>query len=239
MIKYTFLILSSLCLFNTAVYANPTPTPEPQSNHKEQTGLGIGAIIGGLIGGPPGAILGAAGGAWFGNREKNEDIKLSELEKNLIEKQGELASLEDEFEQMHELFNSQLQKVKVEKHLGALEKLSQGVSLTIYFRTNSNSIDAEIISRIEKLGNFLKDFPEIQVQLSAHADQRGNEHYNQLLSTQRAKAIRQELIKAGLNTSRIYSHAYGESEALASIGDADGYVFDRRVSIELTLSTEI
>jgi outer membrane protein OmpA-like peptidoglycan-associated protein len=239
MLKYTLLVLSSLCLFNVAVHANPLTTRNTTANHKEEAGLGLGAIIGGLIAGPPGAIIGAAGGAWFGNKEKREDIKLTLLEQDLIEKQGELAYLQSEFKTLQSSFGEQLHKVKVEKQLSALEELSRGVSLTVYFRTNSAEIDAEIIPRIEKLASFIKGFPQIQLQLEAHADRRGHSSYNKQLSKQRAQVISQELIGAGVDAKRIHAHAYGESQALTALGDKEGYVFDRRVNIHLTLDTEI
>jgi len=209
------------------------------ANHQEEAGLGIGAIIGGLVAGPPGAIIGAAGGAWLGNREKQEDSKLSELEQGLIDKQSELAYLQKKLQQLQNSFGEQLHKVKVEKRLGVLEDLSRGVSLTIYFRTNSAEVDAEIMPRIKKLAHFIKEFPEIQLQLEAHADRRGHSSYNKMLSKQRAMVISQELIRAGVDAARIHTHAYGESEARSAIGDVEGYVFDRRVNIHLTLNTEI
>ena len=239
MIKYTLLILSSLCIFNIAVHANPLTSRNNAANHKEEAGLGIGAIIGGLIAGPPGAIIGAAGGAWFGNKEKQEDIKLSKLEQRITEKQGELVALESEFQQLQGAFGQQLQKVKMEKRVGALEQLSEGVSLTVYFRTNSAEMAVENIPRITKLAKFINNFPEIEIQLEAHADRRGDREYNKKLSEQRAQTISRELIAAGLDSTRIHSHAYGESEALSVLGDEEGYVFDRRVNIRLTLDTEI
>ena len=39
-------------------------------------------------------------------------------------------------------------------------------------------------------------------------------------------------------SARIHAHAYGESEALSALGDDEGYVFDRRVNIHVTLHTE-
>jgi len=239
MTKITLLILGSLCLFNIAVHANPLTSRHTAASHKEETGLGMGAIIGGLIAGPPGAIIGAAGGAWFGHREKQKDIKLTSLEQGISKKEGELAYLQTELQTLQNSFGEQIHKVKVEKRLSALEDLSQGVSLTVYFRTNSAEIDAEILPRIEKLANFIKEFPEIQLQLEAHADRRGRSDYNKALSRQRAQIISQELIKAGVNPTRIHAHAYGESEALTALGDVEGYVFDRRVNIHLTLDTEI
>lgn len=239
MIKYALLLLGSLCLFNIAVHANPLTAGNTAANHKQETGLGIGAIIGGLIGGPPGAIIGAAGGAWIGNKEKQKDSKLTMLKQDLIEKKGELAYLQREFQDLQSTSAEQLHKVKMEKRLGTLQDVSRAVSLTVYFRTNSAEIDAAIIPRLEKLAGFLKQFPEIQLQLAAHADRRGHSSYNKQLSQQRAKAISRELVRAGLDSARIHAHAYGESEALAALGDDEGYVFDRRVNIHLTLNTEI
>lgn len=239
MIKIALITLSSLCLFNIAVYANPLTARNTAADHKEEAGLGVGAIIGALIAGPPGAIIGAAGGAWFGNKQEQKDSKLTLLEQRLLEKQAELAYLQNDFNDLQSTLGQKLQKVKIEKRLGALEDLSRGVSLTVYFRTNSAEVDAEIVPRITKLANFVKEFPEIQLQIDAHADRRGHSNYNKQLSKQRAQVITQELIRAGLDSTRIHTHAYGESEALSAIGDEEGYVFDRRVNINLTLNTEI
>lgn len=239
MIKYTILVLSSLCIFNIAVYAGPTNTGNDKPGHKEETGLGIGALIGGLIAGPPGAIIGAAGGAWYGNREKHADNKITRLQRDLRNKQAELVALEQEFNQLQGIFGEQLQKVNFEPGHNALEALSQGVSLSVYFRTDSSDIDPENIPRISKLGNFIRTYPEIQVHLAAHADRRGTDTYNRKLSEKRAMRIRDYLLQSGLDRDRIHPYAYGEKEAMSAIGDTEGYVFDRRVDIQLSLETQI
>jgi sortase system peptidoglycan-associated protein len=238
MIKATLLLFSSLCLFNIAVHASPLTERNTRADHKEEAGLGMGAIIGALIAGPPGAIIGAAGGAWLGNKQSMKDSKLGLLEQRLAERNSELVYLQKEFSTLQNGFNQQVHQVRLEKRLGALEELSRGVSLTVYFRTNSAEVDAEIIPRIEKLARFIKDFPEIQIQLEAHADRRGHYDYNKQLSIKRADIVTRQLIRAGLDPARIHAHAYGESEALSAIGDEEGYVFDRRVNIHLTLNTE-
>jgi len=236
MIKLIVLTLSILCLFNIAVHANPLTFRNTAADHKEETGLGMGVIIGGLIAGPPGAIIGAAGGAWLGNNQKRKDNEFVLLEKKLMKKKSELAYLRNEFS---DLQNSQaLKKVSREKRFSSLQELSRGVSLTVYFRTNSTKVDAEIIPRISRLADFLKEFPEIQLQLEAHADRRGDTDYNKSLSKQRAQVVSQELVRAGLDSSRIHAHSFGESKAISAIGDEEGYIFDRRVNIHLTLDTE-
>lgn len=237
MIKYLIIGLSFLCLFNIAAYANPET--EQTTKHKEGIGLGLGAIIGGLIGGPPGAIIGAAGGAWFGDKQDKKDSELTALENRLIEKQTELAYLQGEFADMEFTHGMEIQKVKLDNRISALDELSQGVSLTVYFRTNSFKIDSKILPRIERLADYLQAFPEIQLHLEAHADQRGTSEDNQQLSQQRANSVKQALVQAGIQSKRIRNHAHGESKATSSDGDHEGYVFDRRVNINLTLDTEV
>jgi outer membrane protein OmpA-like peptidoglycan-associated protein len=238
MIKLIVLTLSILCLFNIAVHANPLTDRNTAADHKEEAGLGMGAIIGGLIAGPPGAIIGAAGGAWFGNKQEKKDSKLALLEKKLLKKQTQLAYLENEFSELRSSHSKTLQKVSIEKRFPSLQDLSRAVSLTVYFRSNSAKVNAEIIPRINRLATFLKEFPEVQLQIEAHADRRGHSTYNKELSKQRAQVISHELISAGLDSSRIHAHSFGESRAISAIGDEEGYVFDRRVDIHLTLDTE-
>lgn len=239
MLKYALIIFSSLCLFNIAVYANPLAQRNTEANQKQETGLGLGAIIGGLIAGPPGAIIGAAGGAWFGEKEKQEDQKLARVETELLQRTTELAYLENEFDQLRYAHGEELKKVKLDQSDNNLKKLSEGVSLNVYFRTGSAELNPGMRPAIQRLGVYLKNFPEIQLQLEAHADRRGNEDYNRNLSQQRAQAIARELINMGLDGSRIHTHAYGESKNQSTPGDLEEYVFDRRVTIALTLNTEI
>jgi hypothetical protein len=52
----------ALCLFNIVAHADPVSHESETFKHKEELGIGIGAIIGGLIAGPPGAIIGMASG---------------------------------------------------------------------------------------------------------------------------------------------------------------------------------
>lgn len=237
MIKYIFISLSFLCLLNITVHADPVSTS--QSKHKDEIGFGIGALIGGLIAGPPGAVIGAAGGAWYANKGDKKDVRISGLEKRLSEEQTESASLQKQLSKLQSQDIQTLQKVKLDSRSSALEALSRGVSLTVYFRTNSADIDTEIIARLERLADYLQHFPKIQLYLEAHADRRGNTLYNKQLSQQRAHTVERILIGAGLNRHRIHPYAHGESQALAAEGDQEGYVFDRRVSIQLTLNSEV
>lgn len=236
MIRYPVYGIVFLCMISLAAHSEPATIKT--APHKTEIGLGVGAVIGGLIAGPPGAVIGAAGGAWYGDRQKKKDEKLALLEKRIQEKQAELTGLQDEFANLEARRGMELQKVKADRQITALDKLSHGVTLTVFFRTDSFSIDPDNTARIEHLAQFLRDIPEIQINLEAHADRRGTEQYNLQLSRQRAEAVKEALISGGLQEKRIHSHAYGETMAKTTEGDDEGYVFDRRVNLQLTLKNE-
>ena len=236
MIKYIFIGLCFLCILNISAYAEPVSKATGQ--HKQEMGLGIGALLGGLIGGPPGAIIGAAGGAWYGSRRDDNHMEMEILETRLQEKQSELEKLQAEFAGMKLSDGSNVQKVLHNDNNSDLEALSRGVSLNVYFRTGSDILDEEATECITQLASYLQGFPEIQIHLDAFTDIRGSINYNRTLSSHRAQAVTSELLRAGIEEERIHSHAYGETRAVAESGDLDGYALDRRVTIHLTLDAE-
>lgn len=209
------------------------------SSKKEGAGFGVGAIIGGLLAGPPGAIIGAAGGSWFGHRETEADRTIAKLEKELNTKSIELAYKQNELTTTKATFQNEFQRVVHNQEVQSLEKLSQGISYVIYYKTNDDSIRHDIRPQIKQLIELIKPYPQIQVQIEGHADSRGSEQYNMALSKKRTDKVRAEFINAGIPDNRLRTHAYGEKQTRADEGDTEAYIFDRRVTINLTLDREV
>jgi outer membrane protein OmpA-like peptidoglycan-associated protein len=228
-----------LCLFNIVAHAEPQATNKGTIKHKAEAGIGIGAILGGLIAGPPGAILGMAGGAWLGGNNEKKDEEISQLNSNLINKQTKLTIAENRVTEMQEQFGNEIQRVAARNRTSSLKDLSEGVSLAIYFRTESADLDDEAEPRVRKLAEFVKQFPEIKLLVEGFADRRGTSIFNRQLGTKRSQAVRAALLASGLESNRILIHSYGESEARAVETDFDGQSFDRRVNITLTLDTQL
>lgn len=228
---------TGLFLLATTTYAQS----DVHSDENEGLGFGIGAIIGGLIAGPPGAIIGAAGGSFLGHKETKEDEAYAALEKQLQQKNSALAALQNELArnvtQRRSEIARAMRKVNLEGRHSALKKLENGLSMSVYFRTNGTSIDSTLAPHIKEVGTLVNNYPELKVQLFAHADHRGNSEHNMVLSKSRAQSVRKLLLDAGVPASRIYSHAYGESNAINK--DREGLIFDRRVDIHLIIDTEV
>lgn len=73
---------------------------------------------------------------------------------------------------------------------------------------------------IQVISDFLREFPEMNIQIGTHTDSRGSSISNLKLSEHRAKSIKSELVnKFGISPKRITIKGYGESKLL--IKDAD------------------
>jgi len=230
------IILISLISFQSIVSANDIQT-EPAST-KENVGFGIGALIGSVLAGPIGVVIGAGGGTWLGARENKTDKTIAALEKELNAKSIEIAYQQNELAETKEKYKKEFQKVILNKETRSLEKLSDGISYVIYYKTNEAEIQYTILPEIKKLANLIKIYPQIQIQISGYTDYRGSDSHNLALSKKRIENVQAEFIKVGISNQRFQTHAYGEHKASAYEGDTESYVFDRRVTINLTLNQE-
>ena len=231
------IILISLISLQSIVAANDIQT-EPAST-KENVGFGIGALIGGVLAGPIGVVIGAGGGTWLGARENKTDKTIASLEKELNAKSIEIAYQQNELAETKEKYKKEFQKVMLNKETRSLEKLSDGISYVVYYKTNDAKIHQAILPEIQKLANLIKTYPEIKIQINGYTDYRGSDNHNLVLSKERVNNVRTEFIKAGISNQRFQTHAHGESKASANEGDTESYVFDRRVTISLTLNQEV
>ena len=68
-----------------------------------------------------------------------------------------------------------------------------------------------------KLLPVLKD--GVRVEIASHTDSRGTAASNRDLSERRAQAVTNYLISKGINSSRIVSNGYGESQLLNRCAD--------------------
>jgi peptidoglycan-associated lipoprotein len=67
---------------------------------------------------------------------------------------------------------------------------------------------------LDKVVRFLKDYPEIEVELGSHTDARGSDESNQTLSSQRAASAVAYIVSQGVDSSRITAKGYGETKIL-------------------------
>ena len=84
----------------------------------------------------------------------------------------------------------------------------------IYFDFNKWSIKEESTLALNKVAEILVANPEMKIEINAHTDSVGKKGYNQTLSEKRAQSAMQYLIANGIESNRLVSNGYGETQPL-------------------------
>ncbi|MBK7698237.1 MAG: OmpA family protein [Saprospiraceae bacterium] len=100
----------------------------------------------------------------------------------------------------------------VEIRLRELKKDAIFVLENIYYAFDKSEILPESTDELNNLYQVLIANPEINIELAAHTDSRGNDQYNLNLSNKRAKAVADFLVNAGIDSQRITSKGMGETK---------------------------
>lgn len=172
-----------------------------QANASKQENVGVGA--GAIVGAAAGGPVGLIIGAAIG----------ATIGDNIHKKEGEIVRMQ------------RIARPEV------VSLLQAGIAMDLLFRTDESVLADTTGIRLNDLATTLASMPDIHVQLDGFADERGTENYNQKLSEQRVEFVRNQLVAAGIDNSRISVAAHGESPAQDE--SIDSYALERRVSLTL------
>ena len=101
---------------------------------------------------------------------------------------------------------------------GSQEDLVANVGDRVLFDTDRSSIRADQRPVLERQARWMGQYPQVQVMVEGHADERGTREYNLALGQRRANAARDVLVAGGVAGTRIQTISYGKDrpEALGS-----------------------
>jgi outer membrane protein OmpA-like peptidoglycan-associated protein len=85
--------------------------------------------------------------------------------------------------------------------------------------------------RLDRLAEFLKQFPDRKLLIEGYTDAIGSESYNRDLSRRRAQAVQAALLRRGLDPSRMTTEGYGKAYPVADNASATGRQMNRRVEV--------
>jgi OOP family OmpA-OmpF porin len=126
--------------------------------------------------------------------------------------------------------NSQGGNSKV-SDVDVMKTLVEGGYLNVFFKVNEVVPDDSSTSALYTLLKFLKLNENVKISLKGFADVRGGNEFNEKLSENRAKFVRDFLVKNGVNISRISFSGKGVEIAIITGNDELDYRFARRVSV--------
>ena len=112
---------------------------------------------------------------------------------------------------------------------------SVSIALNAQFDNDSAVVKPEYHADIEKLANFLKRFPNTDVEIGGHASNVGKPEYNMVLSDKRADAVAKILVeKYGISQSRVTSNGYGITKPLVAGDSKEAHAANRRIEAIVT-----
>ena len=174
-------------------------------------GAAAGAAIGGALGGGEGAWKGAAVGAAVGALGGG-------LIGNYMDRQ-----------------KRDMEKVLANQDRIAREgdTLRASLSSDVLFESGSARLQTGADTKLLQIAEVLQRYPRTYVEVTGNTDNRGTEPYNQDLSERRAQAVRDNLVKAGVDGSRVSTRGDGERNPIAGNDTATGRATNRRMDITI------
>ena len=101
----------------------------------------------------------------------------------------------------------------------------------VNFDFDESVIRPEDQANIDKDIATLEQWGKVNIEVAGHTDSRGSDEYNMTLSQQRADAVRNHLIKKGIEADRLTAVGYGESQPVADNATDEGRFKNRRVEL--------
>ncbi|HWX48666.1 MAG TPA: peptidoglycan-associated lipoprotein Pal [Roseomonas sp.] len=111
---------------------------------------------------------------------------------------------------------------------GSQEDLVANVGDRVFFATDSSSISADQRPTLQRQAQWLAQYPQAQVVVEGHADERGTREYNLALGQRRANSARDVLVASGVSGSRISTISYGKDRPAALGSSEDAWAQNRR-----------
>lgn len=98
----------------------------------------------------------------------------------------------------------------------------------VYFDTDRHDLSAQARSVLEGQARWLNTYPNLNVTIEGHADERGTREYNLALGERRANSTKNYLIAMGVDPRRINTISYGKEQPMVIGADGESWAQNRR-----------
>lgn len=101
----------------------------------------------------------------------------------------------------------------------------------IYFDFDKTTLKSQSFVEINKVVDFLKNNPTVEIEVHGHTDNKGSDDYNLNLSQGRSQSVVDYIVSQGIDAFRLAAHGYGESKPIDTNDTEDGRANNRRVEV--------
>jgi outer membrane protein OmpA-like peptidoglycan-associated protein len=114
------------------------------------------------------------------------------------------------------------------------KKLFEKALTGIQFETGRSVIKKTSFPILDQVVDVMNENPSYDLEIHGHTDSQGDDAKNQVLSEERAAAVRTYLIGKGVAANRLQSFGHGETMPIADNKTAAGRAQNRRVEFKVT-----
>jgi len=215
-------LVGALCI--GTLFATAACTTDPETGQRTVSKAAIGGIggalggylLGDLVGGRRdrtekilGAGIGAVAGAGIGSYMDAQERKLRERTA------GTGVDVERDGDNL-------------------LLRMPSGIT----FAYDKADVMAQFRPTLNEVASTLAEFPKTYIDVYGHTDSDGSDSYNQMLSERRAQSVATYLNQHGVQSARMATRGYGETQPIATNATEAGKAANRRVEIKIVPVTE-
>ncbi len=113
-----------------------------------------------------------------------------------------------------------------------LQPIEVGVTVrlkNIYFDFDKTTLKKESFVELDKVVEFLKQNPSVEIEIAGHTDNKGADDYNVNLSQGRSQSVVDYIVSQGIESFRLEAHGYGEALPIDNNDTELGRANNRRV----------
>ena len=113
-------------------------------------------------------------------------------------------------------------------------KIGQTIILeNILFETAKSELLSESFPTLDRLFLLLANYPEMNIEIAGHTDNKGSIENNMKLSQDRANSVLVYLMDKGIDENRMIAKGYGSSEPIETNDTEEGRLKNRRVAFKI------
>lgn len=104
----------------------------------------------------------------------------------------------------------------------------------LLFDTGKATLQPSSQEQLTNIANVLKAYPNVNIKIGGYTDNTGNKQANQQLSADRATTVMNELLRLGIDKSRLEAEGYGDQYPVVSNATEAGRAQNRRIAVRVT-----
>jgi outer membrane protein OmpA-like peptidoglycan-associated protein len=139
--------------------------------------------------------------------------------------------------------DKQAEEIKKDVPNAKVERVGEGIEIEfeskVLFDYDQAGLKSEAKSSLNEFVTILKKYPDTNIEIQGHTDNKGSDAYNDGLSQRRANSVMMYLIDRGIPNSRMNPKAMGENHPKYTNDTEEGRAQNRRVEFLITANEKM